>query len=134
MKDTRVETANEGVCIIIPSPTERMIQQVAPLICCKTKHQVSKCTGVNHTEKSDRAALASTLCIKMQICLRNRFVLFLSAWSDTTGKRIESSFFKLRLKSKLTIVTNMPIPAAKVEMTSPEVCAWKRREKSSKQV
>jgi hypothetical protein len=41
MKDTRVETANEGVCIIILSQTEQMIQQVAPLI-CKTKHQVSE--------------------------------------------------------------------------------------------
>ena len=30
MKDTRVETANEGMCIIMLSPTEQMSQQVAP--------------------------------------------------------------------------------------------------------
>lgn len=48
MKDTRVETANEGVCIIIPFPTEQMIQQVAPLISVKnqTPSQLSV-TGVD---------------------------------------------------------------------------------------
>jgi hypothetical protein len=30
MKDTRVETANEGIYIIILFQTEQMIQQVAP--------------------------------------------------------------------------------------------------------
>ena len=78
MKDTRVETANEGMFIIILFPTEQTIQQVAPILVSlqwnsKIKHQVSKVYWIISTGKeSDKMALASTLCIQMQICLRNR--------------------------------------------------------------
>jgi len=76
MKDTRVETANEGMYIIILFPTERMTQQVAPPMNSKTKQQVSNRYWVISQKESDKEALASTLCIQMQICLRNRLYSF----------------------------------------------------------
>jgi hypothetical protein len=50
MKDTRVETANEGMFIIILFPTEQTIQQVAPILVSlhgtlKSNTKSAKCTG-----------------------------------------------------------------------------------------
>ena len=81
MKDTRVETANEGMHIIMLFSTRTN----NPIGCTNTcprrisKNQTASQYNIPHnnlTERSDKEALASTLCIQMQICLQNRLYSF----------------------------------------------------------
>jgi hypothetical protein len=106
MKDTRVETANEGTCIIILFfPRKQMTQQIAKL--CGSKRKTSQFKFVKLISRRKKIRQKGTgkytMQLKMQICFcENRSYSFLSARSDKTGKRIYKSSFILKIKSKLT--------------------------------
>ena len=99
MKDTRVETANEGMCIIILSPQNKRPNRLHQPKGSKTKQQVSKSVllcGLCHPEKiRQRGTGKCTNALKCKSVCETDSKLFLSARSDTTGKRIiKSSFFQ----------------------------------------